>query len=369
MNILNTAPLVTTTPVIPAQAGIQKDTGFRSLPRTRYGVKPGMTKRIILVSSCIISLLIPLFCLAPAQSSGEVVERIVALVNNEVITLSELEEAGAYFFRDLRETTLPSEREAKLKGAQKEILTQLIENKLLEQEIKKRKVEVPERDVDAAIDEIMRENRLNENELKRALAKDGLTYTAYRKRIRDGLGKMRLVNREIKSKLVLKEEDLRKIYQENLKDYIDPLEVKVQQIFLPVPERATGEQSEQTRKEAETLLERIRGGEDFAQLARAHSRGPEASEGGVLGFFKEKELVPELEGPAFALKKGEVSGLIQGRDGYHILRVLDRKGGEPKSFAEVQNKIRDEKLKEESDQKFKEWIKALKEKAYIEIKL
>jgi len=80
-------------------------------------------------------------------------------------------------------------------------------------------------------------------------------------------------------------------------------------------------------------------------------------------------LVPELEGPAFALKKGEVSGLIQGRDGYHILRVMDRKGGEPKLFAEVQNKIREEKLKEESEQKFKEWIKGLKEKAYIEIKL
>ncbi len=314
-------------------------------------------------------LLIASFFLTPADLPGEVVERIVALVNNEVITLSELEEAAAYFFRDLKETTLPSEREEKLKGARKEILTQLIESKLLEQEIKKRKVEVPERDVDAAIEEIMRENRLSENELKRTLAKDGLTYTAYRKRIHDGLGKMRLINREIKSKLVVKEEDLRKIYQEHLKDYIEPLEVKVQQIFVPVPQGATAEEREKTRKEAEILLEKIRTGEDFAQLARTHSSGPEASEGGILGFFKEKELTPELEGPAFSLKKGEVSGLIQGRDGYHILRVLDRKGGEPKLFAEVQDKIRDEKLKEESDQKFKEWIKALKEKAYIEIKL
>lgn len=80
-------------------------------------------------------------------------------------------------------------------------------------------------------------------------------------------------------------------------------------------------------------------------------------------------MVPELERTAFALKIGEVSGLIQGRDGYHILRVLDRKGGEPKLFAEVQNKIREAKLKEESNQKFKEWMKALKDKAYIEIRL
>lgn len=324
---------------------------------------------LIYLMKIIIFLLFGLFFLSPGNSRGEVVERIVALVNNELITLSELQEAGARFFHDLKESTPPSEREEKLRKAQEEILTQLIENKLLEQEIKKKKVEVPEKEVDAAIEDIMKENRLSENELKMALAKDGITYSVYRKRIRDELGKMRLISREIKSKLVLKEEDLRKIYQENIKDYIDPLEVKMQQIFLPVPQGATEEQSEKIRKEAETLLERVRAGEDFAQVARAHSRGPEASEGGVLGFFKEKELVPELERTAFALKIGEVSGLIQGRDGYHILRVLDRKGGEPKLFAEVQNKIREAKLKEESNQKFKEWMKALKDKAYIEIRL
>ncbi len=169
-------------------------------------------------------------------------ERIVALVNNEVITLSELEEAGARFFHQVKESTLPSEREEKLKKAREEILNQLIENKLLEQEIKKRKVEVSDRDLDSAIEGIMKENRLTENEMKMALAKEGMTYSVYRRHIREELGKMRLVNREIKSKIVLKEEDLRKIYQENIKEYTDPLEVKVQQIFLPVSPGATEEQ-------------------------------------------------------------------------------------------------------------------------------
>ncbi len=309
------------------------------------------------------------FLLFPGNSRGEVVDRVVALVNNEVITLSELQEVGARLLQDLKKNSLPSEREEKMRKAQEAILTQMIENKLLEQEIKKRKVEVPEKEVDAAIQDILKENRLNEEQLKMALAKDGITYSVYRKRIRDELGKMRLINREIKSKLVLKEEDLRKIYQENLKQYTEPLEVKVQRIFLPVPQGATEEESEKIRREAERLLERVRAGEDFAQLAKAHSRGPEASEGGVLGFFKEKELVPELESAAFALKAGEASNPIQGRDGYHILRVLERKGGKPKLFADVQQEIREAKLKEESNQRFKEWIKDLREKAYIEIKL
>jgi len=314
-------------------------------------------------------LLSGFFFLSPGSSRGEVVERIVALVNDEVITFSELQETGARLFHELKESSLPAEQEGKLRKAQEEILTHLVENKLIEQEIKKRKVEVPEKEVDAAIEDILKENRLNENQLKMALAKDGITYSAYRKLIRDELGKMRLLGREIKSKLVLKEEDLRKIYQENIKEYMEPLEVKVQRIFLPVPQGATEEQSEKIRKEAETLLERARSGEDFAQMAKAHSLGPEAGEGGVLGFFKEKELVPELESAAFAMKIGEVSGLVRGQDGYHILRVLERKGGEPRAFAEVQHKIREAKLREENDQRFKEWMKALRDKAYIEIKL
>ena len=296
-------------------------------------------------------------------------ERIVALVNNEVITLSELEEAGARLFHQVKETTLPSERAEKLRKAREEILDQLIENKILEQEIKKKKVEVPDRDVDAAIADIMKQNRMTENELKTALAKEGMTFSVYQRHIREDLGKMRLVNWEIKSKIVLKEEDLRKIYQEKIKEYTDPLEVKVQQIFLPFPPGATEEQIRAIGTEAETLLKRIRAGEDFTQLAKAHSRGPEASAGGVLGFFKQNELVPELEKAAFPLQAGDVSDLVKGPAGMHILRVMERKGGEPKSFAEVQNKIREAKVREEAEQKFKEWMKALKGKSYIEIKL
>jgi peptidyl-prolyl cis-trans isomerase SurA len=314
-------------------------------------------------------LISALFLLFPGNSRGEVVERIVALVNNEVITLSELEEAGARLFHQVRETTLPSERADKMKKAREEILNQLIENKILEQEIKKRKVEAPEREVDAAIADILKQNGMTENDLKTALAKDGMTYSLYRRHIREEMGKMRLVNWEIKSKIVLKEEDLRKIYQEKIKEFTDPLEVRVQQIFLPFPPGATDEQISTLRKEAEALLKKIRAGEDFTNLAKEYSRGPEAREGGILGFFKQNELVPELEKAAFPLKAGEVSDVVKGPGGVHILRVMERKGGEPKPFAEVQNRIREAKLMEESEQKFKEWMKALKGKSYIEIKL
>jgi peptidyl-prolyl cis-trans isomerase SurA len=309
------------------------------------------------------------FLLLPNPTRGEIVERIVAVVNSDVITLSELEEAGKQLFEQVKQSSLPEELEEKLRKARGAVLDQLIEDKLLEQEIKNRKVEVTERDIDAAIEQIKQQNQVNEDELKAILAKDGITLSAYRRRLHDEIGKMRLISREIKSKIVIEEEELRKNYQDHLARFTDPAEVKVQQIFFAIPQFATGEQVADIRKEASAILERARHGEDFAELARKYSQGPEAREGGVLGFFKHNELRPELEEVVFKLQTGEVSGLIKSPEGLHILRVLERKGGEPKPFVEVQSRLRDEMMQAESERQFREWMKALKAKAYIEIRL
>jgi len=314
-------------------------------------------------------LIFGFFFLFPLHLRGEVKERIVALVNNEVITLTELEETARPMYDQVKQTSSPAEREKKLKKVREEVLDHLVESKLLDQEIKKRKIEVPDRDVDAAVGDVLKSTNLSENELKKAIAREGLTYSAYRQRIREEIGKMRLVAREIKSKIVIEEETLRKSYQANLERYTDPLEVKIQQIFFPFPSDGSEDEAAAVRKEARSVLDRARKGEDFTELAKKYSRGPEANEGGVLGYFKRKELMPELEEVGFKLKVGEISDLVNSPMGLHILRVLDRKGGEPKSFAEVQNKIRDEMIQVEAEKKYNEWMKDLKSKAYILIKL
>jgi len=307
--------------------------------------------------------------LFPLSLRGEVIERIVALVNDEVITLTELEEMAKPVYDEVKRTSTPSEQELKLKKVRGEVLDRLVDSKLLGQEIKKRKMEISDRDVDAAIADILKSTNLSENDLKKVIAREGMTYSAYRQRVREELGKMRLVSREIKSKIVIEEETLRKAYQENLEKYTDPLEVKIQQIFFRFPPNGSPEKAAAVRKEAQSILERARKGEDFAELAKKYSQAPEASEGGVLGYFKHKELMPELEEVGFKLKVGEVGDLIASPLGFHILRVLERKGGEPRPFAEVQNKIRDEMIQVEAEKKYNEWMKDLKAKAYIQIKL
>ncbi len=307
--------------------------------------------------------------LATTMASGQVVDRIIALVNDEVIFLSELDEAGRHLFEQIRKSTLPEESEEKIKKARREILNQLIEDKLLDQEIRNRKIEVSEREVDQAIEEVMKKHTLTENDLKKALAKEGLTYSAYRQRVKLDLGKMRLINREIKAKIVVKEEDLRKYYQQHVREFTEPLEVKLQQIFLPLSPTLSSKESGQQKKIAQEIHQRARQGEDFGELVQRYSLGPEKAEGGVLGFFKKGELIPELEEAAFQLKRGEISEVVPTPQGLHILRVLDRRGGEPKPFAEVRHRIREQITQAEGMKQFEEWLKALKSKAYIEIRL
>jgi peptidyl-prolyl cis-trans isomerase SurA len=306
---------------------------------------------------------------APLRAESAVVERFVAVVNEEVIFLSELEELGKRYFEEVRKNAPPGEAEPRLREARKEVLAQLIENKLLSQEIKKRKVEVSEKDVDAAVDDLLRQNRISLDDLKMALAKEGLTLTAYRERLRDGIGKMRLISREIKSKIVLKEEDLRKAYRDRIQEFMIPLEVKVQQIFLSAPRAGSSARTAAAEKEALEILERAKTGADFSELAKKHSQSPEGKDGGVLGFFKTNELMPELEEAAFSLEPEAIGPLVRSPEGFHILKVLERKGGEPKTFAEVQGRIREEMMQAESEKRFREWLRDLKEKAYIEIKL
>jgi peptidyl-prolyl cis-trans isomerase SurA len=309
------------------------------------------------------------FFLFPPLLRGEVTERIVALVNNEVITLSELEEMARPLYEQVKKNSLPSELDRKLEKAREDVLAHLVESKLLDQEIKKRKIEVPDRDVDAAIADIMKSAKMNENEFKKAIAREGMSYSVYRQRMREDLGKMRLVNREIKSKIVVEEETLRRVYRENLDKFTDPLEVKLQQIFFPLSQEASSEEVGAVRKKAEEVLEKARKGEDFADLAKKYSRGPEAAEGGLLGYFKHKELLPELEEAGFRLQVGEISKLVQTPAGFHILRVLERKGGEPKPFAEIQHRLRDQMIQAEAEKKYLDWMKDLRSKAYVEIKL
>jgi parvulin-like peptidyl-prolyl isomerase len=137
-----------------------------------------------------------------------------------------------------------------------------------------------------------------------------------------------------------------------------------------MPQEATPEQIQGIRKKCQKVLERIKGGEDFAKMAMAYSEDLSSrKEGGDLGYFRKGELLPALEKEAMRLQVGEVSGIVRTELGFHILKIIDRKGGEPPPFEEIKEKVQADYYDKEMEKAFQQFISKLKEKSVIEIKL
>jgi peptidyl-prolyl cis-trans isomerase SurA len=265
------------------------------------------------------------------------VDRIVALVNGEIITLSELEQRGKFLYDDVRKTSTAGELEEKMKKARLQVLGHLIESRLLEEEMKKRKIEVPERDVDATIQDVLKSSNLTENDMKKALAREGMTYSTYRQNVRDQLGKMRLVSRK-SSRRSSSRRGTEDYYQKNLEIHRS-LEIKIQQIFSLCPRMP---REKRRRGSKGSPGDSGKGPEGRFQRAGQEVFYGSRSQGWGLSYFKHRELMPELEEAGFKLRPGEVSDLIKpGRVPHFAGAGTEGRGTPP--FAEVQLKIQEER--------------------------
>jgi parvulin-like peptidyl-prolyl isomerase len=140
-------------------------------------------------------------------------------------------------------------------------------------------------------------------------------------------------------------------------------------ILFIIPKEATPEEIRGIRKKAETVLKKIRGGDDFGEMALLYSQDASSKSRGELGYFRRGELLPAFEREALRLKVGEVSGVVRTEFGFHIIKLLDRKGVEPLPFEEVKAKVQADYYDVELDKAFKQFISTLRDKSIIEIKL
>ncbi len=311
-----------------------------------------MAKRYLLV---FISFLI---FLSPVQA--KIVDKIVAIVDGDVITLSELEE----FLGPGRTQMEGVDVKIGNKDVRQRALEQLIERKVLIHEAKDKDIEIREERIDQRIKEI-KGRFASEDEFRQALQDEGLTEAKLRKRIEENLMVAVLIDREIKSKIRVGEEEVRKFYEENKEKFKEPGEVEISQIFLEVNKEEGWGESERKGKD---LLKQLREGADFSLLAKEYSRGPNAAKGGKLGFLTLGELSPEFEKVVSGLKVGEVSDLIRMGDGFHIIKLEGRKAARQMELAEVKGRIEAIIFADKAEKKYREWIEKLKKKAYIDIR-
>ena len=328
-----------------------------------------MTRKKVKGTRFLIGMGIFFISLGVLLPSEAVVDRIVAVVNQEIITLSEVEKWSQPFQREIH-TDDRLERKEKVQEVLRKVLERIIEDKLLEQEAKKSGTKVTSKEVEGAIDEIRRRNNLDQESFERALVAQGFTLESLKKELEKKILRMKFVAFAVQVEPKAGEKELREFYQKNLDLYRVDESYRPAHILLLVSNEATPEQVREIRKRIQKILERIKGGESFAKMARDYSEDPSSSkEGGDLGYFKKGELVPALEKETMRLRVGEVSGIVQTELGFHILKLLDRKGGEPAPLEEVKEKVQADYYEKRMEKAYQEFLSKLKEKSIIEIML
>ena len=309
----------------------------------------------------------------PAAGTGEskVVEEIIARVNNEIITSSELEKARAAAIEEAQQDCsgrcTPEQLQVAVEDRQKFALRDLIDQSLLAQRGKDMGLSV-EADVVKQLDQIRVQNKLKDmDELEKAVSHEGLNWDDFKNNIRNKILTQQVISREVGSHITITHEEAQKYYEEHKNDFVKPEQVALRAIELSTEGKSEADAA-QLKKKAEDLLKRINDGEDFAVLAKRFSDGATAQQGGFLGVYKRGELSKQLEDMVFTMKKNQLTDVIETKQGFLIMQVLERYEAGVQPFEKVENEIMDQLYSERMQPALRDYLKTLREQSYVVIK-
>ncbi|MGH7409855.1 MAG: peptidylprolyl isomerase [Candidatus Methylomirabilis sp.] len=299
-----------------------------------------------------------------------ILDRVVAVVNDDVITLTEVQEEGLQTLRKIVQETLGEERARRLRSVERQILDELILRKLQLQEAKKEKLEATTSEVRTAIDELKRRSGLtSDEELRIAMARELLSEEQFRKGIAEQVALTKLVARQVRSKVVVLDEEARRHYDQHQDRFREIPQVTIRHLLVAVSPQPTQEAMMQAKARIEEAQALVKLGAKFSTVAKQYSEGPLASSSGEVWTMKRGDLAPELERMALALPIGQVSGIIVTPAGFHLILVEERVAGQILPFDQVKENVRSLLFDQKAEAKFKEWIQGLKAKASVEMKM
>ena len=297
-------------------------------------------------------------------ASAKTVDRIVAQVNDDIITLSELNRHLAEI-RDQAKSQFTGEQlEQEIKRAEKEALEELILEKLMIQKANElgfnANVDVQ---VSAAIQKIMAENKIKDaEEFERALAQQGLSLPAFRERIRKRIITGSLINEFVYSRITLLSPEIERYYKDHSQEFSTPEEVSLSEIVIPIEGDAA-----ETETRANEVHKRLSEGEPFATMASQFSKGATASKGGSIGSYVTAKLHPDIATAIASVNEGETTRVMKTKEGYVIYRVDSRKVASIQPLEQVKKQIQDRIFGQKADPELKRFMTQLKEDAYIQI--
>jgi len=303
-------------------------------------------------------------------ASARVVERIVAVVGNDVILQSEMEERSRPFLGEAERESDPKAREKKIATIQREVLERLVDEQLILQQSGELKVQVSQDDVDKAMEDIKKQNNITQEQLVEALKEQGMTLSAYRQDLKRQITRLKVISIAVRSRVTVSDDDVKAYYEQNVRSVGADRKVRASHIFIAIPDGANTQVLEQKRNFAGDLVRRARSGEDFAKLAREHSEDAATRhEGGDLGWFGKGALPPAVEEIVFAMEPGEVRGPIRAERGFHVIKLVDRKDEQARPFNEIKDQLKIQLGQQEMEKQTRLWLQELRKKAHIDIRL
>ena len=305
----------------------------------------------------------------PPAANRQVVDRVAALVNGEVVTLSDLtERAGAEWSR-IERMDPGKERDAARAAALKRVFDLLVAERLLQDQAKALQLDVTDTQIDAAVGDIKTRNHFDDAQLDQALSDQGLTRSEFRAQISRELETYQVLQYKVRGRVKVTDDDVRNYYQTHPGEFGGQTEIHVRHIFLPLPEGAPKADEQRAFALGDKVLARLRTGEDFATVAREVSKGPSAADGGDLGWLRRGTIQKSLEDVAFKLEPGQISGLVHAGPGLHVLKVEERRVGGGKKFEDVSDEIRNRLFEEQVGAYRQQYIEELKKDALVEVKI
>ncbi len=321
--------------------------------------------------SAIFLALFSLF-LAANTTKAELVDKIVAIVNDDIITLSELqEETAAAEKKILISVPLANQAQA-LYEAREQALSSIIDKKLIAQEAKKARVKVSKEEVDLALADIQRRATMSDQQFSRELSKAGLSLKTYRENLRSQLLQRKIVNYDIRSKIVISESRIKEFYENEYTVETNDNEFYLLQIGVRWKD-ANEEELAQKKRKALERTKRIYNlavnGEDFGSLAEEYSDLPSAQDRGDIGSFTLDDMDDSMKNAVSALAPGDISQIIETPAGYQFFKLISNTAGQTTSktpYEKVKETIKAKLFEQEMQREFKEWVTRLKEEAYIQ---
>ncbi len=287
-----------------------------------------------------------------------------AVVNGTVITQAELDSQMKIVMDRLRASgRLPDV--SQLDQIRSQVLENLIARELLYQESQKKGIKISEEELNEQLTKLKAQFP-NEAEFNNALNRMNLTEASIKEKLKRDLSLKKLIEDEVAPKVTVSDSDIRAFYEKNPEAFKQPERVKASHILIKVDPKADASQKAEAQKKIDLVKEKLQKGEDFGALAKEYSEGPTGPKGGDLGYFTRGQMVKPFEEAAFAMKPGEVSGTVETRFGYHLIKVTDKTPEGTMPYDDVKERLGEFLKQQKIQEEINVYVKRLEEKAKIE---